>query len=180
MLKSAFFALVLLTSAAWLAAQTYPNQTGTSGGTQTSPSGTQTSTMGSQSSNSNPSDSQNTLQGCLSGSNGNFILTDNSGNTYQLTGDTDDLGKHVGQEVKVKGNSASSSASGTSGAGTAGATGAATGSGTATGTSPSAQGSISANTGTPGSSGTASVNSGIFNVSRVKKISNSCNSTGSK
>lgn len=65
-----------------------------------------------------------TVEGCLSGSNGNFSLTDKNGMTYQLTGDTATLSEHVGHEVKVTG-SANSGAAGASGAsaGAAGASG---------------------------------------------------------
>ena len=55
---------------------------------------------------------QMTVEGCLSGSNGNFTLTDKKGMEYQLTGDTATLSEHVGHEVKITGMS-SSGASGT-------------------------------------------------------------------
>jgi hypothetical protein len=51
---------------------------------------------------------QTTVQGCLSGSNGSYTLSDKNGNTYQLTGDTAKLSEHVGHEVKVTGTSGSS------------------------------------------------------------------------
>lgn len=44
---------------------------------------------------------QMTVEGCLSGSSGNFTLTDKNGMSYQLTGDTAKLSEHVGHEVKV-------------------------------------------------------------------------------
>jgi hypothetical protein len=50
---------------------------------------------------------QMTVEGCLSGSNGNFTLTDKNGMSYQLTGDTAKLSDHVGHEIKVTGTSAS-------------------------------------------------------------------------
>jgi uncharacterized protein DUF5818 len=50
---------------------------------------------------------QMTVEGCLSGSNGNFTLTDKNGMAYQLTGDTAKLSDHVGHEIKVTGTSAS-------------------------------------------------------------------------
>lgn len=60
-----------------------------------------------------------TVEGCLSGSSGNFTLTDKNGMSYQLTGDTAKLSEHVGHEVKITGTSESStgSASSTAGAG---------------------------------------------------------------
>jgi hypothetical protein len=73
------------------------------------------------------SGSQTSVQGCLSGSDGNFTITDQSGTTYRLTGDTSKLTEHVGHEVKITGTtSADSAASGASGAAgsTAGSAGA--------------------------------------------------------
>ena len=55
---------------------------------------------------------QMTVEGCLSGSNGNFTLTDKNGMSYQLTGDAAKLSEHVGHEVKVTGTSSGSGAAG--------------------------------------------------------------------
>jgi hypothetical protein len=58
--------------------------------------------------------SQNTVEGCLSGSDGKYTLTDKSGTAYTLTGDTSKLAEHVGHEVKITGSTGSAStASGT-------------------------------------------------------------------
>jgi len=65
--------------------------------------------------------SQKTVTGCLSGSNGNFTLTDKHGKSYQLTGDTAKLTEHVGHEVRVTGTPSASGAAGTTTAGGAGA-----------------------------------------------------------
>ena len=46
---------------------------------------------------------QTTIQGCLSGSDGKYTLTDKSGTAYQLTGDTAKLSDHVGHEIQIKG-----------------------------------------------------------------------------
>ncbi|MCU1310159.1 MAG: hypothetical protein JWO20_1284 [Candidatus Angelobacter sp.] len=54
--------------------------------------------------------SQVSVQGCLSGSNGSYLLTDKTGNTYQLTGIAADLSSHVGQQVKITGSAIPSSA----------------------------------------------------------------------
>ena len=51
--------------------------------------------------------SQMTVEGCLSGSNGNFTITDKNGTSYQLTGDTAKLSEHVGHEVKITGTASS-------------------------------------------------------------------------
>ena len=50
---------------------------------------------------------QMTVEGCLSGSDGNFTLMAKDGTSYQLTGDTATLSEHVGHEVKVTGMSSS-------------------------------------------------------------------------
>lgn len=71
-----------------------------------------------------------TVDGCLSGSDGSYMLKDKaSGMTYNLTGNTSKLGAHVGHEVQVTGTATSaspgteSSASATTPANASGATG---------------------------------------------------------
>jgi len=61
--------------------------------------------------------SQTNVEGCLSGTNGSYMLTDAAGKTYQLQGDTSKLGEHVGHEVKVTGMMAGSGDSMANGAG---------------------------------------------------------------
>src|SRR6185503_18835522 len=58
--------------------------------------------------------SGNSIEGCLSGSAGNWTLTDQSGKTYQLSGDTSKLSDHVGHQIRVTGTDNSSSASNSS------------------------------------------------------------------
>ncbi len=90
MAKTLLLAISLLVSAAWLQAQSQYPQTG-SRQTATSASG------------------QTTVQGCLQGSDGNYTLTDKSGTTYQLQGDTSKLSAHVGHEVQITGSTTSAS-----------------------------------------------------------------------
>jgi hypothetical protein len=78
--------------------------------TQASPSAGSASAQTSGQSNS--AAGEKTVTGCLSGSNGNFTLTDKHGRSYQLTGDTAKLAEHVGHEVKVTGSPSSSAATG--------------------------------------------------------------------
>jgi len=92
--------LFLLLCAAWVVAQTYPNQNPNSG--QTGQSSSQTSSQSS-------SDKETTVQGCLNGSSGNYTLTDSSGKTWQLSGDTSKLSEHVGHTVEIKGTTSSGS-----------------------------------------------------------------------
>ena len=63
---------------------------------------------------SSPTDrtlSQQTVQGCLQGGDQQFTLTDSSGTTYQLEGDTAKLREHVGHEIQVAGTVGRGSAS---------------------------------------------------------------------
>ncbi len=57
------------------------------------------STQDSQASNSG----QNSIQGCLSKTDNGFMLTSDIGTTYQLSGSTSQLSKHVGHEVQING-----------------------------------------------------------------------------
>ena len=91
---------VLLLGATWAAAQNYPSQTSSTSSSQTTPTS---------------AGAETTVQGCLSGSDGNYMLTDKQGNTFQLTGDTAKLSEHVGHEVKVTGTASSASESPSSG-----------------------------------------------------------------
>ncbi len=45
-----------------------------------------------------------TVEGCLGGAVGSFTLTDGSGKTYQLVGDTSKLSEHVGHMVRITGS----------------------------------------------------------------------------
>lgn len=59
----------------------------------------------------NQSDAQvTTVQGCLSRSASGFMLADNVGNNYQLSGDTSKLAGLVGKEVRVSGMTISNGA----------------------------------------------------------------------
>jgi hypothetical protein len=101
LVKRILLATLILVVASWaMAQQNYPNQT-------PAPS----------------SSGQTMIKGCLKRSDGGYTLTDKSGNTYQLTGDTAKLSDHVGHEVQITGKSSSES-SPTSSAGST-ATGAA-------------------------------------------------------
>jgi len=98
-------ALSLLIAVAWLQAQ---NQYPRTGSTQTGTEAT----------------GQTAVEGCLQSANGNFTLTDKSGTTYNLQGDTSKLTEHVGHEVQItgstSGSSSASSSSTTSPSGTSG------------------------------------------------------------
>jgi hypothetical protein len=73
----------LLFCACWLAAQIYPYQTlAPDRGTKTA-------------------NSENTVEGCLTQSSGNYMLTDASGNVFQLVGTGGNLGQEIGQTVRI-------------------------------------------------------------------------------
>jgi hypothetical protein len=135
MAKTLLLALTLVLSAAWMHAQTSSSQTGSS-----------TSSNSSQTSNSG----QTKVQGCLEGSSGNYTLKADSGTTYQLTGDTAKLSKHVGHEVEITGSTSNASSASTPSSGTSA-------SGTSSSTSGSSQESL--------------------NVDKVKHISATCSNT---
>ncbi len=90
MARTFLLAISLLASAAWLQAQSQYPQTGSS-------------QKGASASG------QTTVEGCLQGSDGNYTLTDKSGTTYQLQGDTSKLSAHVGHEVQITGSTTSAS-----------------------------------------------------------------------
>jgi hypothetical protein len=60
----------------------------------------------------NTSSGTNTVQGCLSGGDGNYLLTeDSTGTTYKLLGSEAQLKKHMGHEVAVTGQPSNDSGS---------------------------------------------------------------------
>jgi Protein of unknown function (DUF5818) len=91
MTKTFLLALSLLVSAAWIQAQSQYPQPGSS----------QTGAAAS---------GRTTVQGCLQGSDGNYMLTADDGTKYQLQGDTSKLSAHVGHEVQITGSTTSASA----------------------------------------------------------------------
>jgi len=96
MTKMVLLAFALLASTAWLQAQQYPPDTSKQTGS-----------------------TENKVEGCLQGSNGNFTLTDSSGTTYQLQGDTAKLTEHVGHEVQITGSTSGGAGDSTASAGAA-------------------------------------------------------------
>ena len=87
-MKRTSLLLSLLLCTLWATAQTYPSQ--------------------STNQDTNQVSNQTKVQGCLNESNGNYTLTDSAGNSFQLTGDTSQLKKHVGHQVQVTGTTSSS------------------------------------------------------------------------
>jgi len=179
MTKNTLLILTFLCCSAWMVAQGTPDQTGGStqpGGGQTgsqsgsqSPSGTgQTSSQSAGDMSGNTNGNQTTIQGFLMSSGGNYTITDASGTQYQLTGDTSKLSSHVNQQVQIKG-----SASGSASASASGNSGSAAGSSTSGSASASSPTSSEGTSGATGGAGSAQ----MFNVSKVKKISDSCSAS---
>jgi hypothetical protein len=112
MRKWSLITAILLLSSAWVVAQSsstpptvpdnsqqYPSSSGQKPDTsQTSapPAGTDRAAQ--------------SIEGCISGAAGAFTLTDATGKTYQLGGDTSKLADHVGHSVQVTGSQEPSSA----------------------------------------------------------------------
>lgn len=117
---------VLLLGASWAIAQTdqaSPSQSSPSqtSPTQASPAPEQTSPSQAAPEQASPSEASpdqtkvgtgnTSVEGCLSGSEGNYTLTASNGTTYQLGGDTAKLSEHVGHEIKVTGTMSGTTAS---------------------------------------------------------------------
>jgi hypothetical protein len=95
MTRTLLLACTLICSAAWLLGQGYPSQSGSSQA-------------------GNAAAGETTVQGCLQSSNGTYTLTDKSGTTYQLQGDTSKLSAHVGHEVRITGTTTAGGATSSS------------------------------------------------------------------
>jgi len=129
MTKKILLTFTLLSCTAWMVAQSTPSlsaspDTSSSGQSTASPfSSGQTGSAAPQSSGS-MNGSETTIRGCLNSSGGGYSLTDASGTTYQLQGDTSKLSAHVNNEVELKGSASGSSSAGSSAsAGSAGSAG---------------------------------------------------------
>src|SRR5262249_19553548 len=66
-------------------------------------------------------DAASSIEGCVGGSAGSWTLTDQTGKTWQLAGDTAKLGDHVGHQVRVMGYENSKGSDTSSGASSPGA-----------------------------------------------------------
>jgi hypothetical protein len=155
-MRSLLVMSVLLLGTAWVAAQTDASQS-TSSASQSSAAPSTSSSSSSQtnsgmSQSSSSATGQTTVEGCLSGSSGNYTLKDQNGTTYQLAGDTSQLSDHVGHEVQITGSTQSASAS----------------------TPSSSTGSSAASS---AQSGSSSSSQPTLNVASVKHIAATCSSS---
>ncbi len=102
---------VLLLGTSWMAAQSSAGTgQGSSAGASQGDYGQGSAQAGGQTGSS-----QKTVTGCLSQSNGQYMLTSHKGMTYQLAGDSSELSNHVGHEVKITGTESGAGASANSG-----------------------------------------------------------------
>lgn len=95
-MKTLYFVAATLLLSVWAFAQT------------TSPQRLNPVQTGSQ--ETGPDRGGDTIEGCLAGSGGNFTLTDRSGKTFKLAGDTAQLSEHVGHTVRISGSQKSADA----------------------------------------------------------------------
>ena len=165
---------ILLLSTVWVVAQTTPSTTQQpSTPTQTSPSTTSPSqsspstTTQTTTETTQTSTSSSSIEGCLSGSAGNFTLTDTAGKTWQLAGDTSKLSDHVGHQVRITGSEAGGSAGSMGGGSTSPSSNPSNPSAPSSGAGAGAGSSASGGAGSSGSQPT-------FTVNKVKMISSSC------
>jgi hypothetical protein len=100
---------VLLLSVVWATAQTTTTTTQAPAADPTATTSTSTASGTTQTSAGGDS-----VQGCLSGADGNYTLTDQTGASYRLTGDTAKLSEHIGHEVKISGTKSAATATGAS------------------------------------------------------------------
>lgn len=116
MRKTVVLCLFLL-CAVWAFAQTSPSQPSSPSQSSTPSSSQQPdqsanpSGQGVASSSQSSSATDQKVTGCLNGSSGNYTLTDSSGKTWQLSGDTSKLSDHVGHKVEITGTASSASSS---------------------------------------------------------------------
>src|SRR5260221_4600728 len=87
---------VLLLATVWGVAQDYPSQTNSTPTSQATPVN---------------AGGEESVQGCLSGADGDYTLMVQNGTSFKLTGDTAKLAEHIGHEIKVTGTLGSASTS---------------------------------------------------------------------
>jgi len=109
----------------------------------------------------------NTLQGCLTGSSGNYMLTNRTGVSYQLLGSDAQLSANVNKQVEVMGTPSSTSSASASSSPNAGT-------GSSAGSASSSPDSGAGGT----SSAHAEANSAkTMEVTSIRKIADSCSNT---
>lgn len=100
MRKAVLLSAAIMLCAAMALAQDTPSAGASSQSGATTSTTTQTTT--------DQNTSGNTIQGCLTGTSGNYMLTDATGVSYKVQGDESQLSANVNKEVEVMGTIASS------------------------------------------------------------------------
>jgi len=97
MRKAVLTTAVLFLSSAWVIAQSSQYPSSQQPTAPTAPDASQTSPAAADKGG-------HSVEGCVGGTAGAYTLTDASGKTYQLAGDTSKLADHVGHQVQVSGS----------------------------------------------------------------------------
>jgi len=161
MRKAMLLSAAITLCAALALAQDTPSAGASSQAGSTTSSTTQTTTT-------DQNTSGNTIEGCLTGTSGNYMLTDATGVSYKVQGDDSQLGANVNKQVEVMGTVAS--------------TASASASNNADAPNSAAKGDANANAGSSaagsstGATATATA-SKTLTASSVKMVADSC-STG--
>jgi len=134
-------------------------------------SGSQTGAAASSSDQASTANS-NAVQGCLTGTSGNYMLTDATGVMYQLTGDESQLSANLNKEVEVTGAAGAKASASASNAPDSSAGNASSGNANAPAT-----GSTGASADASGGA-TANANAAkTLEVMSIKKVGDSCSSS---
>jgi hypothetical protein len=118
MRKLSLLAAVLLLSSAWLLAQSAARPDQNPGSTSAS-----AQQPAQQPDTSQKASDEETVEGCLARSADDFTLTNASGKTYHLAGDTSKLADHVGHQVRLTGGESPGSPGGATSGATSGPAG---------------------------------------------------------
>ena len=126
MRKILLLTLILLVSAAWVVAQQGSNSQAPSASSPSQGASSQTSSgqaahdsstspQASSGQAAQPPSGENSIEGCLGGSAGNYTIIDKAGTSYKLelpqNANTSVLDQHIGQEVRVTGTVANAAGS---------------------------------------------------------------------
>ena len=142
------------------------SQSGASASTQTTPSdsssqnGTSSTTTQQTTTTTEQSSTGKAIEGCLSGSAGNWMLSTNTGVTYRLLGNNSQLSENLNKQVEVMGTPGSAASASASNSPDNGATAGATNNTAESGTPDSAHASASATK--------------MLEVSTIRKIADTC------
>lgn len=116
MRKWSLITAILLLSSAWVVAQSSSTPPTDNSQQYPSSSGQKPDTSQTSAPPAGTDRAAQSIEGCISGAAGAFTLTDATGKTYQLAGDTSKLGEHVGHSVQISGTEEPSAGAASAGA----------------------------------------------------------------